>query len=80
MSFGNQFEVAMREFAALGGFVMTRDRVVIAAVRHGDTVEFASAVCAPNDKFIEAVGMAIAVERFMAEQTVILPCYMADFM
>ena len=69
--FGTEFEVAFREFAQMGGFIHSNDTdTVTAAVCRGNTVEFATAVCSPHDMFIEAVGMAVALERFMEGQTV----------
>lgn len=78
--FGTVFEVAFREFAQMGGFMVTKGNVVIAAVCRGNTVEFATAVCAPHDTFIEAVGMAIALQHFFDGQTVMLPCSEAFFL
>lgn len=71
--FGAEFEVAFREFVAVGGFIVSNDTdTVIAAVCRGDTVEFSTAVCAPHDTFNSAVGTAIAVERFLNAETVTL--------
>lgn len=73
MSFGTDFERAMRSFNAMGGeFSGYYDdtATVVAYVVRGDTVEFSTAVCAPHDRFNAAVGAAIALERFMEGQTV----------
>lgn len=70
MSFGTDFERAMRSFNAKGGkFSGIKDTIVAYVVR-GDTVKFSTAVRAPHDRFNAAVGAAIALERFMEGQTV----------
>lgn len=65
MSFGISFERAMCEFREIGGRFMSNDMdTVVAFVEKGNTVEFATAICAPHDTFNPAVGSAIALERF----------------
>ena len=60
--------------------MVTKGNVVIASVCRGNTVEFATAICAPHDTFIEAVGMAVALEHFFGGQTVMLPRSEAGFL
>lgn len=83
MNFGNQFEAAMREFAQMGGVIAQDDediRLTIALVKRGNTVEFATAVCAPHDVPCEAVGMAVALQHFMEGKTVMLPSDRVSFL
>lgn len=70
MSFGTDFERAMRHFNAIGGKFSGIEDTIVAYVVRGDTVEFSTAICAPHDNFNAAVGTAIALERFMEGQTV----------
>jgi len=73
MHFLPQYGVYSKDYYNHFPKVLRRRGMTVAYIATGGLVEVATAVCHPRDTFTKKVGTKLAVEAFLAGQTVLLP-------